>query len=225
MAGNALTALTFEAWIEHAFSHEVRKYQNAWYFDAGCDTWNGPAWLSVEYLTRLFEDPAPALAYFSDAQIAQGLHYLIDSGAGGVALALGDAAVPLADRERCVRAIYALFSELFAPKCTPHLSHLDGPNASRSDEAGDLNGVCYMWWDVFATGTLDLTAATLQTMERILSLDSIACRESALHGLGHWRAYDERAVEAIIDAFLKRHPALRPELATYAKAARSGCVL
>jgi hypothetical protein len=219
MAGRALTSLSYEAWIEHVFSHEVRPYRNAWYFDPDCDMWSAPAWLSVGYLTRLFENPEPALAYFSDAQIAQGLHYLIDSGAGGVVLALGDESVPLIDRERCVRAIEILFANLFAARCTPHLSHLDEPGA------GDLNGICYMWWDVFATGALDLTGATLAAMERILALDSIACQESALHGLGHWRAYDERAVEAIIDAYLTRRPCLRRELGAYARAARGGCVL
>lgn len=36
--------------------------------------------------------------------------------------------------------------------------------------------------------------------------------------------YQER-VAAIIDAFLAREPNLRPELYTYARSARSGCVL
>lgn len=219
MADKALTSLSYEQWIEHVFSHEVRKYRNAWYFDLGCAAWEGPADVTVDFLTRLFEDPEPALAYFSDAQIAQGFHYLIDSGAGGVVMALGDEAVPLAERERCVRSIRSLFARLFAPKCTPHLSHLDEPGA------GEINGVCYMWWDIFAAGGLDLTPAYLAAMEGILDLDSIACRESALHGLGHWAAYDARAVEAIVDRFLRRYPGLRAELVTYARSARGGCVL
>jgi hypothetical protein len=218
MSGKQLTSLSYDDWIDHVFSHPVPKYQAAWYFDPDADWWNGPSDLTVGYLTRLFEDPETPLADFADSQISQGLHYLIDSGAGGVALALGDAAVPLADRERCVRAIHDLFAKLFVPRCTPHLSHRDEPGA------GPLNGVCYMWWDVFAGGGPELNPATFATIERILALDSIACQESALHGLGHWPAGRDAAVAAI-DAYLRRSPGLRPELAAYATAARSGCVL
>jgi hypothetical protein len=225
MADRALTSLSYELWIEHVFSHEVRKYQNAWYFDLGCDTWEAPADVSVAYLTRLFEDPEPAVAYFSDAQIAQGLYYLIDSGAGGVVMVLGEAAVPLSDRERCVRAIYSLFAELFAPRCAPRLSHLDVGKAEDGPGTAELNGLCYMWWDIFSGGGLDLTPVYLATMERILELDSIACQESALHGLGHWAAYDARAVEAIVDRFLRRSQGLSSELTAYARSARVGCVL
>jgi hypothetical protein len=42
------------------------------------------------------------------------------------------------------------------------------------------------------------------TMATVLDLESLACTESALHGLGHWhRAYPER-VEGLIDGFLAR---------------------
>ena len=30
---NRLTELSYEDWLEHVFSHEIRKYQAAWHFD------------------------------------------------------------------------------------------------------------------------------------------------------------------------------------------------
>ncbi|UWU91352.1 hypothetical protein [Bradyrhizobium sp. CB1015] len=65
----------------------------------------------------------------------------------------------------------------------------------------------------------------LQTMDRILQLKSIACRESALHGLGHWhRDYSEK-VSQIIDRFCAAHAGIDPRLSAYAQSARCGCVL
>jgi hypothetical protein len=89
-----------------------------------------------------------------------------------------------------------------------------------------------MWWDTFPSlglagdaGLSAMQAAALSAMEDILDIDSVACQESALHGLGHWNTVTPERVAGIIDAFLLRNPGARPELVTYARAARSGCVL
>src|SRR6478609_5677279 len=74
-----LTNLSFEDWIEHAFSREVRIQQAAWYFDPNHDWWDPKPVEAVAYLTRLFEDPERSLCWFSDDQIAQGLTYLVGS--------------------------------------------------------------------------------------------------------------------------------------------------
>jgi hypothetical protein len=39
-------------------------------------------------------------------------------------------------------------------------------------------------------------------MEHILGLGSLACQESALHGLGHWQRQHATEVARIIDAFV-----------------------
>jgi hypothetical protein len=58
-----------------------------------------------------------------------------------------------------------------------------------------------------------------------LAISHLACQESALHGLGHWkRAHPER-VQAIIDAFLAKERGLPDVLRHYAKQARAGHVL
>jgi len=62
-------------------------------------------------------------------------------------------------------------------------------------------------------------------MDQTLALDSLACRESALHGLGHWHARYPQGVEQIIDDALGRAQAWPPDLLAYARIARTGCVL
>ena len=138
-----LTNLSFEEWIEHAFSREVHIQQAAWYFDPNHDWWDPKPVEAVAYLTRLFEEPERTLCWFSDDQIAQGLTYLVGTSASGDNGWLSAMEVPVEARVRCVEAIGKLFDRLFAPRCTPHLSHLS------EVAAGTLNCVCYMWWDEF----------------------------------------------------------------------------
>jgi len=221
-----LSDLTFHEWLEHAFGREVRFHQAPWYFDLDHDWWDPTPAQAIAYLTRLLENPEPALDGFADRQIAQGLTYLLDTTASGDSGWFYTTKVPLRDRIRCVEAIEPFFERLFRPRCTPHLSHLSEAGA------GPLNGICYMWWDVFPSLALAgdphrsaLHVAALSTMKRILHLDSRACRESALHGLGHWQPEYEERVAAIIDDFCEAYPETDSRLLVYAKSARCGCVL
>jgi len=221
-----LTALFYDGWIEHVFGHEVRFQRNPWYFDPNHEWWSPTPQEFVGCLTHLFERPEQLFDMFADSQIAQGLTYLIDTSAIGDDGHLANPAVPIADRLRLVRSIEILFERLFARRCTPHLSHLDEPGV------GVLNGRCYMWWDTFPSlalpGDAHLTVlqeAALAAMKKILALDSVACQESALHGLGHWHSLQPDRVESIVDGFLAAHPTARRELVTYARSARCGCVL
>jgi hypothetical protein len=221
-----LTDLSFEDWLEHAFGHEVRFQRSPWFFDPDGDWWDPAPGEAVAYLTRLFEAPEPALRWFSDGQIAQGLTYLVDTSASGDNGWLSATSVPIEHRLRCVEAVGAFFARLFAPRCTPHLSHLGEAGA------GPLNRVCYMWWDDFPCLALPddphrsvLHDAALRTMGGILQLASLACRESALHGLGHWQRRHGEWVARTIDDFLEAHPGLDPRPVAYVRSARCGCVL
>jgi hypothetical protein len=100
-----LTNLSFEEWIEHAFSREVHIQQAAWYFDPNHDWWDPKPVEAVAYLTRLFEDPERTLCWFSDDQIAQGLTYLVGTSASGDNGWLSAIEVPVEARIRCVEAI------------------------------------------------------------------------------------------------------------------------
>ena len=219
-----LTSLSFDDWVKHVFDHEVRDPQ--WYFDLEAPIWSAPASLSIEHMTRLFLDPMPALAGFDDGQLNQGFWYLVSNGGSDHMFALTDASVALEARLGCLESFVTLFERLFAVRCSGHLSHRSPPGAS------PLNGACYMWWDIIpffgnpddATHR-DVDAMALSVMDRTLALDSLACRESALHGLGHWHARYPTRVEEIIDDALDRARAWPPELIAYAGMARTGCVL
>jgi hypothetical protein len=89
-----------------------------------------------------------------------------------------------------------------------------------------------MWWDILPLAAqpndpdqTGLDREILGVMESTLRLDSVACQESALHGLGHWQHYYPQRVTEIINSFLRRQTGLREELRTYAMSAFRGCVL
>ena len=221
-----LRTLSFEDWIEHVFSHEVRFQRPQWFFDADAEWWNPEPIEAVAYFNRLFEEPEEPLRWFTDAQIAQGLTYLVSTSASGDNGWLYSTDVPLEERVRCGNSVVSLFTKLFMPRCTAHLSHLSEP------ATGPLNVVCYMWWDEFPCIALSDDPAlptmhqhALQCMGRILAMDSLACQESALHGLGHWQRQYPAQVKTIVDRFLGNFVDLDTRLVTYAKSARAGCVL
>jgi hypothetical protein len=217
--------LSYHDWIDYVFDHAVPFYEQAWYWEPDADWWSPQPSQAIEYLTRLFENPAPLADQFADGQIGQGLYYLIDNGAGAHCRFLIDGSVPIEDRVACIEAMQTLYARLFQPRCAPILSHLDEPGGDK------LNQVCYMWWDIIPLAAFSkprqpdpIHEATLGVLRETLRLPNPACQESAIHGLGHWaRAYPEFTA-ATIDGYLAANPKLRPELVRYAQAARSGCI-
>ena len=224
--GNSLTHLTFEQWLAYVFDHPVRESGQEWYWDLNVDWWDGPAEDTIQFLTRAFENAAILFRPYNDAQLNQGLWFLASNACSDHMFAVMDSSVPWPARQRCIRSMHHLFEECFAKRCTPHLSHIDEPGAS------PLNLVCYMWWDIIPLGPqpndparTDLDREILGIMESILQLDSTACQESALHGLGHWHYGYPSRVGEVIQAFLQNYEGLRAELRTYAASAYRGCVL
>src|SRR5258708_31689963 len=199
---------------------------NPWYFDPDISHWEPSADEALSHLIGLFENPLSALENYADSQISQGLTYLVNTMASGDSGWFSSRAASVSQRLRAIGAIYSLFDQLFRPQCAPIMSHLD------EEGAKPLNGNCYMWWDGFPSVALPgdpdrlaLHDAVLAVMGKILTLDSIACQESALHGLGHWQRERPMIVESNIDRFLRSNTALDHRLVAYAQAARCGCVL
>lgn len=223
--GTLLKNLTFEQWLRCVFDHPVNELTNAWYWDVDRDWWEEDTPDTVTFLTRTFEEAAEVLQPYTDAQLNQGLWFLASNACSNHMFALMNESIPWTARQRCIRSFHQLYEQCFARRCSPHLSHVDEPGAN------PLNMVCYMWWDINPLYAKpddptrrDLADAVLQVMESTLQLDSIACRESALHGLGHWQhAYPER-VGAIIDRFSMTRPVLPEKLQSYMRAAYTGYV-
>ena len=225
-----ISDLPFERWLALIFDPPVANLENflwgGWWFDPNApnlDAYRAPA-TAIQYMTRLFEDAARLLTPYDDLRVGLGLYYLISNGASEHGLALLDETLPIPERERCLRATGGLFEGVFAARCPAHTSRaLDDPSA--------VQLACYMWWDVLPLmphpqerAWVSIDRAALDVMAACLRLDAPACQESALHGLGHWQHAYPTQVEALIDAYLKRNSSLSPDLADYARAARSGCV-
>ncbi|SRR6266404_5771889 len=219
--------LSFEEWILYVFDHSVT--EPAWYWD-NYDFWDPMAQprVTVSYLTNLFENLVNTLSAYSDAQINQGLRYLVSNSLSDHMFPLKDKQVPLTERLNGLQSMYKLFETLFLPRCSANLCYLD---EKENGTPNPLDSVCYMWWDTLpihgstAGPDTPVTADTiLSVITRTLTLNSDACRESALHGLGHWHYYDPKRIEHIVDDFLAANPHTRPELLTYARNARNGGV-
>jgi hypothetical protein len=218
----ALTNLTFEEWVRHMFDRPVT--DPAWHWDTDADFAELEPERVTTYAEKLFNCADELLAPYTDTQANQGLWFLIGDATSPL-YALTDTAVPLDERVRCIHAISALFEHCFLPRCTPHLSHLNEPGA------GALNPVCYMWWDIFPlcgqpqdAARREIDSACLSVMETTLQLPSLACQESALHGLGHWGIYYSTHCQGVISSFMQRHDNLRAELRNYAARAREADV-
>jgi hypothetical protein len=97
--------LTYHDWLEHAFGHEVRFQQAAWFFDHDRDLWDPEPAVALAYLTRLFEAAEPLIFAYSDSQIPQGLIYLVNTSASGDNGWFYATAAPIEDRVRCVEAV------------------------------------------------------------------------------------------------------------------------
>jgi hypothetical protein len=209
--------LTFEKWLTHVFDHPVPvSNENAWYWDIDRDWWEEDSPETVDFLTRAFEDAAVVLQPYSNAQLNQGLWFLASNACSSHMFTLMNESIPWAARRRCIESFHQLFEQCFTRRCSPHLSHIDEPGAN------PLNSVCYMWWDIIPLygqpdhpAHRELDEAVLQVIDSTLQLDSIACRESALHGLGHWQSRYPARVGEIIDRFSMRQPDLPEKLRAY----------
>ena len=163
-------------------------------------------------IAEAFERAGELLSGFTDAQLNQGFWYCVGASASDFMCALKAQEVPLQHQLRLLRSFVPLFEQLMAVRCTPCLSHLD------EKPAGPLNGACYMWWDVICVygrpqdaESREIDQEVLRILARILEIPHDACRESALHGIGHWhRAYP--CLEAVVDQFLENTQNLRSEL-------------
>lgn len=218
------TDFSFEDWIVDCFDHETTG--PLWYDDPCAADWQGASATKVRYLTRLFDDPSAALSVYSDAQVNQGFWYIVSTACSDHMSALVDESVPLAERVACILSIENLYARCFAVRCSAHLSH----GIRAIEEASPLNSACYMFWDLMPLypAPVDpqraaLGQAVLHVLDAVLRLPSIACQESALHGLGHWEYNYPAEVRACIARYLAR---TQPDgaLRAYAEQAAQGNV-
>ena len=136
--GQGLSDITFEEWIIHIFDHQVT--DPAWYWDKDAEWWDYSPEDAIDYMTRFFENAGAILTPYSDAQINVSLWYMASNAASDYMRVLEDSAVPIDARKQCIQAIFNLYQQVFAKRCTQHLSQF-----SSGPEIGSLNSICYMW--------------------------------------------------------------------------------
>jgi hypothetical protein len=203
---------TYSDWLDYVFRPE----SSEWRLEIG-DGWQPPLCVCVEYLTRLFRESQELLRDFLEEQLAKGLDHISGRIYSDYVAALFWSEIAWEKRREAIRSIPLVFERLFAVRCTETLSHVGEPG-------NPLNCVCYMWWDGFSyygrpsdSNYATEDAECLAAMKQVLSLPSIACQESALHGLGHWQRQYPAVVGEAIDEYLASNPGLRPRLRTYAE--------
>jgi GTP-binding protein len=216
---NAQNSATFDEWLKWVFDHPEDK---EWWWDEP-DADEGGRWLdrppvqALTFVTKLFENPVRHLSRYSDAQIDQGLWFIVGSSNSKHFMWIVDGRVDLGLRKRCIRSIENLSRELLAPRCSDEV--IDGTKP--------LDSICYMLWDLAThdAGRRDpeIDKEAVNTLARIITIPSIACQQSALHGLGHL-VHDACMGANIIQKYLDDNPNLRSDIRTYAQRALVGKV-
>lgn len=227
--------MEFDDWLEYVFRHPEPQGpdRTAWYHSDDSEgkslDWWEPEPVSVaHHLVRLFESPSILLGRYTDEQIDQGFWFVLTGGSHDAhcAAALDDR-VPPDLQERWIRAIHAVFRDLFSARCAVYFGH---DSRSSSEPARPLNSSCYMWWDLGMFelyGLADsiwhphLREPICDVLESTLHLTHPACQEGALHGLGHAHEHAPDRVRQIIQ---RNESRICPALTRYAVAAMRGHV-
>lgn len=213
--------LAYEDWLQGWFGGAIASQSFPWFREqpeVRCHPVTANA-----HARRLFGNAGRDLEMFHDDQIGAALWLMMSD--DDIYLCWPD--VPIADRLATLNGMTGLFRDLFAERCMPRLSH----GLTTGDPYDVLGGSCYMWWEyathLYWPGDPDRDAlldAMWRVMEETLAIPHRAVQESALHGLGHAVFIDRARTEAIIDRWLETEPTLDPEILSYARCARGGCI-
>lgn len=235
---------SFEVWVEGYFFRGLAPENSPFYVGftpsasahRSCEEWDGEidTPLLAEYMIRLFEAPGFIADRLTDDEIAACIwsffggecHLFSELRRGGIEPEV---------LARCLRAIATMYTDFFDRVCGDRGRRPDEDLGSRVDSA------VYMIWDM---GQLEhavtsdwpggpYTETGFTVLEAgLLRCRTAACRMSALHGIGHLLMQTACSADSsirerlrgLVDRFLnEKQP---PEwLASYAREARSGCVL
>ncbi|WP_143157722.1 hypothetical protein [Rubritalea squalenifaciens] len=213
----------YKEWLVYLFEHPVT--DPAWHWDLDAPEFDGSNEDFAILIGDTFTHSGTDLLPYSDAQVNQGLWFLLSTACSDYFFALKSAEVPLETRLASIRSIIRLYQDCFMRRCSRTLSHLDQESQS------PLNAICYMFWDINALGYTGDVAESRETddcifsvLAQTLQLDHPACQEAAIHGYGELSCYyPERCMKAM-DNYLAGEID-SPELRSYAERARTGDIL
>lgn len=210
----------YQEWISYVFDHPGDSCE----WDS-MDEFPGTPTDHAILIHETFSRSGTDLQCFTDAQVNQGLYFLVSPTGSNHMLAFRDENVPLPIKIQGIQSIATLYRECFAKRCTEVLGHLDEKGAS------DLNAICYMFWDVCVLSYLDpcpnhkqdMEDAVLSVLRDTIHIPHRACIEGGLHGLGEICFGEDRANEILEELLATKN--LDPDLKRYAENARDEYVL
>jgi hypothetical protein len=211
----------YQEWLSFVFDHEVTDPQ--WHFQPGTLDFDGTETDYAVLIADTFQNSGRDLRRFSDAHVNQGLWMLVSPSGGDFIFSLRDGSAPLTAKVNGIRSVFDLYKHCLAPRCTQVLGHCNQSGSS------PLNSICYMFWDICplicleeAAERSELADAVFRALEKTLEIEHRACREGALHGLGHFALYYPERAKQAIDRFMQANQ-IDPILMNYAEsAARAG---
>lgn len=142
---------------------------------------------TIIFIKNIYSNIQQIAERYTEINIYLGLEYTINSVAGDICRIFSDKKIDGHLRTSAVSAMSNVFVYFFNEKCQNKTSTDFGScfNSYR------CNYLCYMWWDLFPwegdpyqKHMHDIDQIILEIMRRCLSLNNLACKESALHGLG-----------------------------------------
>lgn len=180
----------------------------------------------AEVLTHLGADPT-SLDSHSDDQLECGLRYLLYGDISDFAYLLRDGAMPLESRLRAISAIGRLLVQQLGRRLGDDLV------ADSTAVMTNLRSTAYMLWDVSPLSywppsphAEPCRSAFIEMLGRVLTdAPSLACKESALHGLGHVRHASRHHVPKLVQSWLAARPDIPARLREYAESAAAGAIL
>ncbi|HUB86480.1 MAG TPA: hypothetical protein VMB22_01205 [Verrucomicrobiae bacterium] len=209
----------YQEWLKHIFDHEVGVKKPQWYFGEDAPVFEASDDEMTELISQTFRNAGKDLIKYNDAQVDQGIWYFVSMSGANFLHSLESPEVLLKRRLEAIQNIFHLYSDCFAKRCAETLGHL-------SEEGSPLNSSCYMFWDISpltVNKTQEIQDIVLDVLEKILTIEHRACRESALHGLSEMFFSRREDAQKIIDDFLGKTK-LDEKLLTYARDAREGRV-
>ena len=210
----------YAEWLAFFFGRADRdapdKWAMDWHFEA-------PPADVADLFVHTMDNSGRDLHHFSDGQIAVGLESLLFSDHSNIPHIVTGDGVSEPQRVAVLRSLKHLYAGCLTQRSPKVLGHLSEHTENR------LWYVTYMLWDVtiydaVALKTSERTDALFEVFDTGLRSPNIACVESVLHGLGHVGNKAGTRAQVMIDQWLATAPKVRPELLTYARAARTGMI-
>tara|TARA_B100001989_G_scaffold252666_1_gene235562 strand:+ start:1663 stop:2322 length:660 start_codon:yes stop_codon:yes gene_type:complete len=213
----------YDEWIVSLFDHDEAKGDWRWQDDA--ELLDIPKEFIADYIIQLNQDMLALRDKYNKWQLVYGLDAVYNVNCADYIFDFRDGPSTTQKKVEVIRSLKELYSECFFKLCRPLLGHL-------SEQQNELEGFCYMFWDLTPLHYFEenkdkeiLYKEVSEVIEFALTLDSFACQESALHGLGHLiiPEYYPKAKD-IIQNYIDRNINADPRIVKYAQAAKTGMI-